>query len=159
MGSQSSSISRRLALALAALFFGSATAPRAKPVKVLFVCQGGTVKSPVAREHMRRLAATRGVAIEAHSRGITPEDHMTPALAVALKADGIDVASEPVRQLGVADLRAADLIVVFSALPAALGTWPVRDWSDLPSMNENYAAARAVLLPRLQALLDERGLT
>ena len=156
MGSRSLSISRRLALALAALLFGKAAAPRA-PVNVLFVCQGGTVKSPVAREHFRRLAKARGVNVQAHSRGITPEDHMTPQLAAALKADSIDVGAEPVLPLAVADLEAADVIVVFNALPAQLGTWPVRDWSDLPSMNENYAAARAILLPRLAALLDEIG--
>jgi hypothetical protein len=155
MGSHSLSVSRRLALALGALFFGKAAAPRRKPPTVLFVCQGGTVKSPIAREHMRRLAATRGIAVDAQSRGITPEDHMTPALAAALKADGIDVSTEPVGTLSAQDLAAADVIVVFNPLPATLGTWSVRDWSDVLSMNENYAAARAVLLSRLAKLLDE----
>lgn len=144
-------------LALATLLFGRAAAPRRKPALVLFVCQGGTVKSPIAREHMRRLAAARGIAVDAQSRGITPEDHMTPTLAAALKADGIDIGREPVLALTEADLKAADVIVVFNPLPAALGRWSVRDWSDMPSMNENYAAARAALLPRLEALLSEIG--
>ena len=157
MGSHSLSISRRLALALAALLFGKAAAPRSKMPTILFVCQGGTVKSPIAREHMRRLAAARGIGINAQSRGITPEDHMTPTLAAALKADNIDISNEPVLALTAADLKAADIIVIFNPLPAALGTWPARDWSDLPSMNENYTAARANLIPRLAALLDELG--
>lgn len=156
MGSHSLSISRRLALALTALLFGKAAAPRT-PLNVLFVCQGGTVKSPVAREHFRRLAKAAGSNAQAQSRGITPEDHMTPQLAAALKADGINVDADPVLPLTVADLKAADAIVVFNPLPAQLGTRPTRDWSDLPSMNENYAAARAILLPRLEALLREKG--
>jgi predicted protein tyrosine phosphatase len=156
MGTHSLSISRRLALALAALLFGKAAAPRA-PVNVLFVCQAGTVKSPVAREHFRRLAKAGGTNAQAQSRGITPEDHMTPKLAAALKADGINVDADPVLPLTVADLKAADVIVVFNALPAQLGTWKVRNWSDLPSMNENYAVARAILLPRLEALSSEIG--
>lgn len=156
MGSHSLSISRRLALALTALLFGKAAAPRT-PANVLFVCQGGTVKSPVAREHFRRLAKASGTNAQAQSRGITPEDHMTPQLAAALKADGINVDADPLLPLTVADLKAADVIVVFNPLPAQLGTWRTRDWSDLPSMNENYAAARAILLPRLEALLREKG--
>ena len=155
MGTQSLSISRRVALALGALLFGRTAARASKPVTVLFVCQGGTVKSPIAREHFRRLAAAREVSVNAVSRGITPEDHMTPPLAVALRADRIDVTREPVLALTAADLAGADVIVVFNPLPASLGTWRVRDWSDMPSMNENYAAARAVLVPRLEALLNE----
>ena len=155
MGTHSLSISRRVALALGALLFGRTAASAAKPVTVLFVCQGGTVKSPIAREHMRRMAAARGIAVNALSRGITPEDHMTPQLAAALKADGIDISSEPVLALSAADLTAADVIVVFNPLPASFGVWRVRDWSDMPSMNENYAAARAVLLARLEELLRE----
>lgn len=128
---------------------------RNTPTNILFICQGGTVKSPVARELLRRLAKARNLSVNAQSRGISPEDHMTPALAAALKADGIDIASEPVLALTAADLKAAEIIAVFNQLPTALGTWRVRDWSDLLSMNENYPAARAVLIPRLEALLDE----
>lgn len=154
MGSRSLSLSRRLALALAAFVFGKAAAPRT-PAIVLFVCQGGTVKSPVAREHLRRLAKASGSNVKAMSRGITPEDHMTPKLAATLKADGIDIDADPVLALTVEDLKAATVIVVFNALPPHFGTWQLRDWSDLPSMNEDYAAARAILLPRLEALLRE----
>lgn len=82
---------------------------------------------------------------------------MTPPLAAALKADGIDVTREPVLALTPADLANADVIVVFNRLPTSLGTWRVRDWSDVPSMNENYAAARAILVPRVETLLRELG--
>lgn len=132
-----------------------ASAPRRRAPTILFVCLHGAVKSPIAREHMRRMAAARGVVLDVRSRGIAPENAVTPELAAALTADGINVAGEPVQQLTAADLAAADVIVLFNPLPASFGAWPGRDWSDTPSMNANYPAARAVLLERLAGLLDE----
>ncbi|MEQ1616855.1 MAG: hypothetical protein ABL883_00740 [Terricaulis sp.] len=131
------------------------SAPRQETVNVLFVCLHGTVKSPIAREHMRRMVAERGLQANIQSRGIAPEDAVTPQLAAALAADGIDVGSEPLQQLTTADLAAADIIVLFNPLPASLGLWPARDWSDTPSMNADYPAARAALLERLADLVDE----
>ncbi len=131
------------------------SAPRREAAHVLFVCLHGTVKSPIAREHMRRMVAEQGLRANIQSRGIAPEDAVTPRLAAALAADGVDVGSEPLQQLAVADLAAADIIVLFNPLPASFGVWPTRDWSDTPSMNADYPAARTVLLERLAALADE----
>ena len=155
MDSLTLSISRRWLLALAALAFGTGAAPRNRPLNVLFVCEAGTVKSPIAREHMRRLVQERGAMINVQSRGIAPENHMTPELSAALAADGIDVTREPVRKIAFADLQAADVIVIFNPLPASLGVWPVRDWTDVPSMNQDYVAARAILIPRLESLIAD----
>jgi hypothetical protein len=159
MGSQDHSItSRRAALAGAAwLLSGCASgeAESAGRVDVLFVCQYGTVKSAIAREHFRRMAAARAQNFRAQSRGISPEQHVSPRLAADLAAEGLDIRAEPIRTLSAEDLVAADVIVVFDALPAQFGSWPVRDWSDLPSMNADYSAARGILLVRLGALLEE----
>jgi hypothetical protein len=148
-------LSRRSVLVGAvSLAVGCASAPQAR-VDVLFVCRYATVKSAIAREHFRRLAVARGMDVRTQSRGITPEDHVTPALAAALASDGVDLRADPIGTLTAADLDAADIIIVFDALPVEMGPWPVRDWSDMPSMNADYSAARAVLVPRLNALLDE----
>ena len=155
MGSRIFSITRRLALMFGAVVFGRAATASSTPTTVLFVCEGGTVKSPIAREHLRRLAKARGLAVNAQSRGIAPEDHMTPQLAAALKADRIGIMGDPVLALTATDLMTAEIIVVFNPLPARFGNWQVRDWTDTPSMNEDYRAARAILVTRLEALLDE----
>lgn len=126
-----------------------------EPTRVLFVCQYGSVKSAIAREHFRRLAAARGILARAESRGISPANHASPTLLAALEADHIDIRREPVQALTASDLSIANIIVVFDELPAKLGAWPVRDWSDLPSMNANYSEARRVLLERIGALLDQ----
>lgn len=150
-------LSRRAALFVAAcLVAGCASVARpVAPARVLFVCQYGTVKSAIAREQFRRLAAARGLSVRVDSRGISPEDHISPALAAAVEGDGLDIRSTPVRTLAARDLSEADVIVVFDALPERFGSWPVRDWSDLPSMNADYAVARDVLVRRIGMLLDE----
>jgi len=154
----SSKISRRAGLvavaSLAASCAGSVAAPT-RPTKVLFVCDAGSVKSAIAREQLRRIAAARHLPVAVSSRGIAPADHVSPALAVALASDGLDVRREPVRQLEVADLRDADVIVVFTPLPSRFGSWPVRDWTDVPSMNERYADAQRALLEKLDQLAAE----
>ena len=154
-------VARRVVLAgaLAALGAGAVqplfAAGRSGPPKVLFVCQFGTVKSAVAREHLRRRAADRGIAIQVHSRGITPEPHRSAALTEALRQDGIDPDREPLGRLTPGDIAAADIVIVFDKLPAGFHAQGARDWSDLPSMNADYPAARTNLLKRINALLDE----
>lgn len=123
--------------------------------RVLFVCQAGTVKSAIAREHTRRLALQRGLDLTVWSRGVSPADHMTPDLAAALARDTIDVASEPIRALQDSDLSSADIVVVFTDLPEQFSSARVRDWSDVPSMVADYKRARPILLARIEALLDE----
>ena len=141
-----------------ALLAGCATTrPSSSAPLVLFVCEHGTVKSPIAREHLRRIAAQRGQNVRAMSRGINPSDDVSPKLAAALAQDGIDPRREPLLRLTMADLAAADVVVIFQALPSAFDRSRIhdlRDWSDIPAINEDYWLARGRLMPRIEALLD-----
>ena len=124
------------------------------PAKVLFICQAGTVKSAVARELFRRRAAARGVSVAVQSRGIAPEEHMTDKLLAATRADGIDPRSEPAQALTLADLRAADIVIYFNR-PAEASDFPeALDWTDVPSMNDDYPGTRTMILERSEAVLD-----
>ena len=79
-----------LAVTSSAIFMCSDAVFAGKQAKrVLFICQYGSVKSPIARELFRRRAKERGIAVIALSRGISPEAHIAPSLLAALKADGI----------------------------------------------------------------------
>ena len=120
---------------------------------VLFICRFGTVKSPIARELLRRRAAERRLELTAFSRGMNIEDHVSPGLAQALRADGLDIWRDPYMVLHESDIRTASQIVLFDSLPDAV-TPPTLDWSDLPSFNEDYTRARAELDRRLAQLLD-----
>jgi len=121
---------------------------------ILFVCQFGTVKSPIARELLKRRAAERDIALSVSARGITPERHITPQLLKRLSSDGIDPAAEPLRRLRKKDAASADLMIAFDKLPAGYQPRRFEDWSDLPSMVNDYDHARAVLDERIDKLLD-----
>jgi protein-tyrosine-phosphatase len=164
--SSSSTFTRRgvtskmlIVLAFACLLSGSGVsaepAPTPAPTRVLFVCQFGTVKSALARELFRRRAGQRGITATAFSRGITPAEHLSAAARTSMAADGIDPARDPLRKLAPADLRRADIVVIFNPLPMKLATRPVRDWAATPSVNDDYANARPELDRRIDALLDE----
>lgn len=148
---------RSLVLSAPCAVLVSLASPHGPPVvtpSVLFICRYGTVKSPIGREVLKRRASEQGVAVTAYSRGLTLEDHITPRLAQALRADGIDIWSEPRRVLDPSDIARADVVVAFDRLPADLPS-PTHDWSDFPSFNEDYAVARAELDARLARLLDD----
>lgn len=129
-------------------------APTSHSPRILLVCQFGTVKSPIARELLKRRAAERHVKIEVAARGITPEQHITPELLDRLAREGINPAAESLRKLSPEDIAAADLVIAFDNLPAEYHPRALEDWSDLPSMLKDYDRSRAVLDTRIARLLD-----
>lgn len=136
---------------------GCLTRSAQKSAKILFVCRAGTAKSAIAREIFKQRAKERGIAVDVFSRGIVVEDHVSPQLKANLRADGIDTITEPVTALIPADWAAADILVNFNQLPASVNHKDVRDWTDVPSVNDDYASARAIMNKRIDALLTEIG--
>ena len=141
--------------AIALLTLTSQSALAGEPPKILLVCQFGTVKSAITRELLIRRAAERGIALKAWSRGITPEEHLSPALLPRLRAEQIDPGRQPLQPLSARDVARADLVIAFDPLPTSFSRANVRDWSDVPSMNSSYDAARRVIDQRIDALLDQ----
>jgi hypothetical protein len=71
-----------------------------------------------------------------------------------LAADDINPAAQPLRKLSMRDVASADLVIAFDRLPSDFHPRRFEDWSDLPSMVNNYAMARKVLDARIEHLLD-----
>jgi len=132
---------------------GTAASAKRSP-RILLVCQFGTVKSPIARELLKRRAAERHVVVQVAARGITPQQHITPELIDRLAREGINPAAEPLTKLGPQDIAAADLVIAFDRLPTEYHPRALEDWSDLPSMLKDYDHARAMLDARIATLLD-----
>jgi protein-tyrosine-phosphatase len=146
---------RVLTSGLAAFAVACATPATPAPRRILFVCRYGTVKSPVARAMAQSRAAGRGIAIGVAARGLTPEDHMTPSLRAALARDGVALGRGQPQKLAHADIARADIIVAFDPLPPPFDAVAARDWTDTPSLIEDYAEARNTLASRIDVLLDE----
>jgi protein-tyrosine-phosphatase len=148
---------RRFVISCVTVLTGPAYAkPRKhRPVQILFICQFGTAKSAIAREILKRKAQERGITIGTFSRGITLADHVSPELRQKLAADGINPNADKAAVLAPLDWRKADIVIAFNPFPADVNHSDIRDWSDLPSLNDDYAHARDILDRRLDALLNE----
>ena len=134
---------------------GCAIQPATKPPKILFVCQAGTAKSAMAREMFKKRAKERGINAEVFSRGLKIEDHLSVEVKQKLRADGIDTNAEPALPLKPADWAAADILVYFNPLPPSVRHEDIRDWSDVSSVNDDYASAKCDMLAHIDALLNE----
>ena len=145
---------RAIVIGVGVALVSGAAGAACRPVRVLFVCRAGSVKSAIARETLKRRAADEGVSVLVSSRGVHPEDHISPALAANLKRDGLDPASEPLRQLMQTDIGLADTIIAFDEASDEPELRSARAWKT-PSWNTDYAAAKADLAERLTLLLSE----
>ena len=134
---------------------GCAVQRMIKPPKILFVCQAGTAKSAIAREIFKKRAKERGIAVDVFSRGLVIEDHLSPALKENLRSDQIDTNAEPALPLQPGDWTAADILVNFNPLPTSVQHKDVRDWTDVPSVNDDYANAKRIMGKRIDELLNE----
>ncbi len=112
------------------------------------------MKSAIAREQLKQTAGRRGIAVEVLSRGVSPADHLTPALIAQLIHDGIDPRAEPVLPLAQTDIARANIVVAFEEAANAPGMSQARVW-DIPSWTADYAGTRAALLTKVDVLLDE----
>jgi len=124
--------------------------------KVLFVCLHGAAKSVLAAADFDRLAKERGLHVTAESAGTEPDPEIAPAVAAALKAEGVDMTGRKPQLVSREMAAAAARIVAFgcdlgaAAPPGAT----IEQWADVPAVSAGLPAARAVIRHHLDRLLD-----
>ncbi len=126
---------------------------------VLFVCLHGSAKSVVAMEYFNRLAAERGLTLRALSAGTEPDDAMPPEVTTGLAADGFDLDGKlPVKLSPELLAEAAEIISFGPPLEAlASAETPLRYWSDMPAVTEDYGIARDAIRGNVLALVEEKS--
>jgi len=123
--------------------------------RVLFVCLHGAAKSVVGAAHFRRLAAARGLAVEAVAAGTAPDAELAPGAVKGLAAEGLPVTPRRPRPVTLHDLNVATRVVSFGCeLPARAGQ-PVERWDDVPAISDGYEAARDRIVARVERLVAE----
>ena len=124
---------------------------------VLFVCLHGSAKSLIALEHFRRLAAERGVRVDADFAGTEPDADIPPRVVQGLLGDGIDVRGRRPRSVTPADLEHAPRVITFGCELGALAPagLAIERWDDVPAVSEDFKKARDAIVARLPRLLDE----
>src|SRR5499426_405475 len=91
-------------------FCRAQTGAKPRP-RVLFVCLHGAAKSVVGAAHFRRLAAERGLAIDAVAAGTEPDPELAPGAVKGLAADGLTATPARPRPVTLHDRETAARIV------------------------------------------------
>lgn len=131
-----------------------AQAPALPPPRVLFVCLHGAAKSVVGAAHFRRLAATRGLAIDAVAAGTEPDPQLAPGAVKGLADEGLRAAPGRPRPVTLYDLETAARVVSFGCDVTPAKGQRVDQW-DVPAVSDGYAAARARIVANVERLVAE----
>jgi protein-tyrosine-phosphatase len=128
---------------------------------VLFLCPHHAAKSVIAAAYCGRLAAERGVPLRATSAGTDPDPGVSPGVAGALLAEGIDVRAHRPRRVTATELTRASRVVSLGCnlgdlAPPGLA---VESWDDVPSPSADLTGACAVLAAHVRRLVDTEAST
>jgi protein-tyrosine-phosphatase len=122
--------------------------------RVLFVCLHGAAKSVIGAAHFRRLAAARGLAMDAVAAGTEPDPELAPAAVAGLAGDGLRAAPNRPRPVTLYDLDSVTRVVSFGCEIAPAKGERVDQW-NVPAVSEGYAAARDRIVARVERLVSE----
>jgi protein-tyrosine-phosphatase len=124
--------------------------------RVLFVCRHGAAKSVIGAAHFRRLAAARGLAMDAVAAGTEPDAELAPGAVKGLAGDGLPAAPGRPRPVTLYDLASATRVVSFGCQIPAAREQRVDQW-DVPAVSDGYAAARDRIVAGVERLVAELG--
>jgi protein-tyrosine-phosphatase len=124
------------------------------PPRVLFVCLHGAAKSVVGAAHFRRLAAGRGVAVDAVAAGTEPDAELAPSAVRGLAGEGLPATPSRPRPVTLYDLDSAARIVSFACDIAPSKGQRVDQW-EVPAVSDGYAAARDRIVANVERLVSE----
>jgi protein-tyrosine-phosphatase len=123
---------------------------------ILFLCPHNAAKSVIAAAYCARLSAERGLTLRATSAGTDPDPGISPGVAAALFAEGIDVRAHRPRRVTAEEFAGASRVV---SLGCDLGDIAppglvVEHWDDVPSPSADLTGARAVIAAHVRRLVD-----
>ena len=151
-------MSSKTVLFLATLLIAVAqNAPAQSQVRgdtIVFVCEHGSAKSVVAAAHFNRLAAENRLPYRAVARGLNPDQSLPPAIKAGLLADGLDPSAFTPQAITKPEIQGAARVVAMGTdLPETSAKAKVVRWNGIPSLSENYPAARAAIVEQVKELL------
>jgi hypothetical protein len=122
---------------------------------MVFVCLHGSGKSLIAAEHVRQLAAQRGIDVRATAAGIDPDPEVPPKVVKGLLEDGIDVRGRRPQRVTQEELANAWHVVSFGCYlgDVAPPGLTIERWDDVPAVSKDFNVARDVIVARLPRLL------
>lgn len=146
-----------LAAVAAALPAAPAAGDGSPAPTIVFVCEHGVGRSPIAAAYFNRLAEAHRLPHRALSRGTKPDAALPPVVREGLVRDGFDVAALAPARVSPEDLGRAERIVVFGTpLPGrAAVEQKVIDIPDVPGPGAGYERARDAIRAHVERLIEE----
>jgi len=126
--------------------------------QIVFVCEHGSVRSLIAASLFDRAAGKRRLPYRGVSRGISPEEHVPPRNAAALRNDDFEVEGFRPQGLATEDVSSARQVIAIGvdlSGHANETSAPIQSWDDVPPASVDYPAARAALQRHIDELLDD----
>ena len=124
------------------------------PPRVLFVCLHGAAKSVVAAAHFRRLAAARGLAVDAVAAGTEPDNELAGGAVKGLAGEGLRATPSRPRPVTLHDLETATRVVAFGCDVTPSRGQPMEQW-EVPAVSDGYAAARDRIVANVERLVAD----
>jgi len=123
---------------------------------LIFLCPHNAAKSVIAAAYWQRLAEQRSLGVRATSAGTDPDPAVSPKVAAALLAEGLDVRAHRPRRVTREELATAWRVVSLGCdldelAPPGL---TVDHWDDVPSPSEDLKAALDVIAAHVIRLAD-----
>lgn len=125
----------------------AATRPR-----VLFVCLHGAAKSVIGAAYFRKLAAARGLQLDAVAAGTEPDPALAPGAVKGLTNDGLTPAPARPRPVTLYDVNTAARVVSFGCDITPKAGVPVDQW-DVPAVSDGYEVARDRIVEKVERLV------
>jgi protein-tyrosine-phosphatase len=124
---------------------------------ILFVCEHGAAKSVIAAAYFDKLAKERGLHYKALFRGTNPDPALSAVAEKGLKEDGLDTRGWQPKLVSQQEMKeAAQIVTLGCTLPnEETVSGKLAKWNEIPSVSQNYQAARDEIVKNVQALVDE----
>ena len=128
----------------------------AHPQTIIFLCPHNAAKSVIAAAYWERLAAQRGLPIQATSAGTAPDPEVAPRVAATLLTEGLDVRAHRPRRITREELGGAWRVITLGCdlrelVPPGV---VVESWDDVPPPSTALQAALEAIATHVGQLAD-----
>jgi protein-tyrosine-phosphatase len=136
------------------IFFWSQGLAQIPITTVVFVCEHGGARSTIASAYFNKMVEENHLPYHSIFRGLTPDSVITKETDRGLKADGFDTRTFKTTALTPKDISTNTMFISLDcAVPESYPTY--RTWKNIPTISENYIAARNEILKKLNDLVTE----
>ena len=124
---------------------------------ILFLCPHSAAKSVLAAAYFQRLAGQHRLDVRADFAGTEPDAAISPAVAELLHSEGIDVTGYMPRRITAEELAQAWRVISLGCQVDHLAPpqLTVEQWDDVPPPSQDLAAAKNIILARVERLVAE----